>query len=422
MEHSRLAGWILALAALAPTLAAEPAWRTEWRAAAEAAQAGDSAGARARLDATLAARPDYPRALLARARLLATDGNLDGAVLALEAYALRGLATDLAASPAFASLPTHPRHAALAERLAANAAPTGSAPSRFALPAQSGILEAVARDADGAFYFTDVRQRCVWRRAPDGHLARFDQPATPLGGCFALALDPARGVLWVATSAVPEMLPPADGATPFTGVVALDLRTGRETHRLPLEQPDGDHVLGSLRLGPDGALYATDSAAPVVWRAERDAGALTPWIRHDDFLSLQGLAFTDGGAALHLADYANGLWTVDTASRVVRRVEPAADACLFGIDELLTAGGDLVAVQNGLAPTRIVRVRIVNNVASVEVLARGLPGLDDASTGLLDGDSLLVIGGSGWSLFTQPGEVPAPRDVPLLALALPAAP
>ena len=249
-------------------------------------------------------------------------------------------------------------------------------------------------------------------------MSAFASPATALPGCFGLALDSAGGRLWVGTGVVPEMsaLPP--GTPAFAGAVAFDTATGREVKRISLPAGSGDSVLGTLRFGPDGALYASDSAQPVLWRAAPGADIFEPWLRHPEFLSLQGFAFSGDGRTVFLADYGNGLWSVEVDTRKVTRVEPADDACLFGIDDLHVVGDALVGIQNGLAPARVIRVHLRDGRASVEVLARGLPGLDDAATGHLAAGRLEFIAASGWALFARPDASPTPRDVPLLVVEL----
>jgi hypothetical protein len=408
----------LTLLSVGPKVQAETGWRTDWRAAQAAAAAGRTDDALGRIEAVLAARPDYPRARLAAARLLAGAGRADEAVTEIEDLLRRGVAVDLAKAPELAALAAHPRHAELAARAAGNAAPFGSAATVAVLSARRGIAEAVVADADGRRFFSDVRERTVWSLAPDGTVSAFACPASALPGCFGLALDSSRGLLWVGTGVVPEMSALPAGTPAFAGAVALDLGTGREVRRISLPAGTEASILGTLRFGPDGALYASDSARPVLWRAAPDADTFEPWLRHPEFLSLQGFAFSADGRTLHLADYGNGLWAVEIGTRTVTRVEPADDACLFGIDDLHAVGDALVGIQNGLAPARIVRIRLRDGRASVEVLARGLPGLDDASTGHLAGRRLEFIAASGWALFADPAATPAPRDVPLLAIDL----
>ena len=45
------------------------------------------------------------------------------------------------------------------------------------------------------------------------------------------------------------------------------------------------------------------------------ATQLEAWLKHDQFVSLQGLDFSADGKTLYVADYANGLWRVDLATR-----------------------------------------------------------------------------------------------------------
>lgn len=418
--HTRVLLTLLVALAATAALWAEPPHRVLLREAIEAQRAGDPASAISKLETVRSLRPDYPRARLALAGLYAAASRPAEALGELRAFAGMGLSTDLNRHAAFAPLRDTTGFADVAARIAANAAPSGETATVLTLPDRDGIIESVAVDSAGRHYFADVRHRCIWVRGPDGQVARFSQPHDGTLGIFSLALDEARGALWAGVSAVPEMSGYTDADRGRAFLAEYDLRTGACRRTLQLPTTGGDHVLGSLRFGPDGAIYATDSASPVIWRATLTASTLEPWLEHADFVSLQGLAFSADGGALYVADYANGIWMIGTATKSVRLLSPAPDTTLFGIDDLHLVDGALLGVQNGIAPARIIRLRLDSGAPlHAEVLLRGGPALDDAATGLVRSGLYQFISSSGWAHFEQPAPAaPQPRDVHLHTLQL----
>lgn len=416
--HTRVLVTLAVAFAAVAVLWAEPPYRAALRQAAEAQKAGNLPVAIEQLETVRALRPDYPRALVALARAYAAAQRPADALAVLEDAARRGLAANLSRDPALSSLTDHPDFARVSAALLANAEPRGTLAPAQTLPAQSGIIESVALDAQGNAYFADVRERCIWHRAADGSLRRFTAEDRKLLGAFGLALDSARGVLWASTSAVPVTRGYDAASEKGRAVlIAFDLATGRARESLALPADSGEHVLGTIRLGADGAVYASDSSSPVIWRAAPGATQLEAWLEHTEFGSLQGLAFSADGRTLYAADYANGIWSIDVATKTPALLRPAADAALFGIDDLQYRDGSLIAVQNGSSPARILRIAIVNGVASAEVLARS-PDLADAATGTIVGSQFVFIGNSGWSLHERATGEPPPRDVRLISLTL----
>ena len=132
------------------------------------------------------------------------------------------------------------------------------------------------------------------------------------------------------------------------------------------------------------------------------------------------MAFTADGKSVIVADYANGLWRIDLATRTAALLHAPAHTTLFGIDGLYAASGGLVAVQNGIAPQRVIRIALGadSQPASVAVLRAGHAAMSDVSLGQVVGDRFHFIGNSGWSLYEDPAATPPPRNVVILSTRL----
>jgi hypothetical protein len=324
----------------------------------------------------------------------------------------------------------------LAAPLAAAAQAAPAAPPRaeaaFELPGMTGLVEGIAvRPQTGAYYFGDVRKRCVWRRDADGRVTRFGAPDDRLLGVFRLVVDEGRGALVAAMSALPQMEGYRDSMQGAAGIAELDLETGA-VRRVALVPADGaNHVVGDLAVAADGTIYATDSAAPILWRLlplpktpgsvrPADPGLLDVFVRSELFGSLQGIT-TDGGSGLFLTDYKTGVVHVDTATKQVRRLTAPADTNLRGLDTLLrTPSGALVAIQNGTKTQRVLRLTVdpvAAAVARVEAIAED-PAMVDATLGTIAGRDFVFIADGGWNLFEPGAPAPPARVVPVLKVPL----
>ncbi|HEY0863775.1 MAG TPA: tetratricopeptide repeat protein [Lacunisphaera sp.] len=409
---------------LCVSLRAEPAHRQLLQEATAAAKAGDTATVLAKLEAARALRPDYPRVRINLARFYVQAARFDDAMQQLRDLAAMGLRMDIERDEAYAPLRNRPGFAELVSAFATNLAPTGRDETAWGIAGMDGIIEGLAvHPATLETFFSDVHNRCIWYRDVSGASAvmkKFSADADGLLGVFALKIDAGRNTLWASSSALPEMkgYTNADKGRAFLAAYNLANRRLAATHPVP---PDGRaHVLGDFVCAADGTIYASDSTAPVIWRLTSGAAALEKWLESDEFVSLQGLALSADGRHLHVADYANGLWQVDLATRTPRLLAAPARATFFGIDGLYAVPGGLIAVQNGINPQRIIRIDLAadGTPSAVRVLGAGHPAMSDLALGQVVAGHFDFIGNAGWAEFEgKKGPAPA-RTVTILRTPL----
>jgi sugar lactone lactonase YvrE len=408
---------------LCVSLRAEPAHRALLREATVAAKAGDTALVIAKLEAARAARPDYPRVLNNLARYYAQAGRTDDALAQLSELAAMGLQVNLA-DESFAALRSRADFAALTAAFAANRAAIGRDETAWAITGMDGIIEGLAiHPTTLETFFSDVHHRCIWYRDTSGETAvmkMFSADDDDLLGVFALKIDAARDTLWASSSALPEMKGYTESDKGRAFLAAYDLKTRKLRATFPIPTDDREHVLGDFAVAADGTIFASDSTAPVIWRLAPGAAALEKWLESDRFISLQGVTLGPDGKSLYVADYANGLWRVALASKQAALLAPPARTTLFGIDGIYTVPGGLVAVQNGIAPQRVIQVSLDASGAAtaVKVLSAGHPAMSDLALGQVVGGHFDFIGNAGWAHFEKASEPAPARTVTILRTAL----
>ena len=420
-----------ALAALLLIAAAAPEGRLAQyqRLRAEAGvaiRAGDLAGAEARLEAALALYPASPGALLRLARVEAAAGKPDEAIAHLTTYADLGMAGGLAEDPALKPLTLLPGFAPVAARLAANAAPRG-APFEVIQPGKAGeIWEGVVAVEDG-WLISSVTARTIVQATEDGSRSAFFQPDTATGGLFGMAVDRKGKALWVAESSGPGI--PGSTGPRRTGLLKLSLTDGRVLARYPAPDDGRPHQLGDVTVAPDGTVWASDSVGAALYRLRPGGAALEAFVASAEMASPQGMVACPGGGALVVADYTTGLHHID--------LRTGADSLVDGTDRIALAGTDglsalprrgggvsLLATQNGVAPQRVLALRLgrdCRTLLAAEVLASGGTDLDDLSLGAAGRSGVVVIGSSGWAGYDGEGRptAPTPRAASLLFIPLP---
>lgn len=404
-------------------LSAAPEHVTLLRQANEAIKAGDRAAALAPLEAAAKLRPDYPRLGLELARTYAALGRPDDALAALRQLADRGVAFRFAHDPALASLRELPAFAELAGRNPAAPVNAVRDLTTTVVAGTTGIVECALPGPDQAAWFlADVRHRCIWRLAADGTRGRFTAETEPLDGVFRLAWSADGKTLWATTAAVGVMTGSASDEGARSALIALDAKTGKVRQRIAVPADERRHLLGDFVFDRDGTLYATDSFSPVIWRLPPGGGRLEAWLEHADFLNLQGLALGPDGRSLYVADYSNGVWRIDRETKSPALLRAPANATFYGIDGLYAVKDDLYAVQNGVNPQRLLRIRPAAEAGQpspAEILLSGQPAMTDLALGTLAHGRFSFVGNSGWALFDPAPETPpAPRPVTIYSFAV----
>jgi hypothetical protein len=394
---------------------AAPTWNELARQANEALAAKDFVRYRARLvDLYRGSRSSS--ILLGLARADARVGDVDAAFAHLDEYAALGLDADLSASPA---LKDDPRWPALRARLEANRAPVAHATTAFALPRESLVAEGLAWDPRSRVVLvSSVRQRKILAVDEHGTARDFVPASQGIGALCGIASDAER--LWVTMATMPPMSGFDPQAPRATALLAYDLANASLRGRFDLPVDDGrEHALTDLAVGPRGDVYVSDEAAGMVYTLAPGAIRLEPVVPADAFLSPQTPAVTLDGRRLYIPDYVRGIAMLDLTTRALTWITPEAGVALDGIDDLHVVGDDLLAIQNGVTPPRIVRIMLDASgirATRVVVLERASPGLGDPTHGFVRDGRFYFIAAAGWKRFNADGtpHKDAPPDAPLV--------
>lgn len=381
--------------------------RTE---AVSAANAGDLAAAAVRLAEADALVPNHPLVIQMRARVAAADGKTAESIEQWDRYADLGLVADPASVPAFAAVTADPAYQAVADRFAANRAPVGRLEVLATLD-QPVIAENVVRDSERRrLLVSTVRGRTILQIADDGEATPYLVADAEVAGIFGLALDPERGLLWATASGLAMAGPLPEELTDRTELLKIDLASGRLLARFP-QTDDARRSFGDLAVGPDGAVYVSDSIGGEIFRLPVGGAGLERLVAAGALRSPQGLAIAPDGQALIVADYTSGLYRLDPTTGEVFPVA-APEVTLIGIDALVRDGDRFLVVQNGTNPQRVMSLRLdsaASTVLEARVLAANLPEMDEpAGASVVDGHLLLVATGQ----MSAYGEDGAERRTP----------
>ncbi len=396
--------------------------RAAWHDARVAGAAGDAAKARALVRRAHAAWPSQWVYAYGLASMAAQAGDSTEAARALEDLARIGAGPDLARDSALTALGARATTVGAAlQHVAGNrvAVPRSDLAVTFALDDTLFYPEGLAVDPrDGTLFVASVRQRkvaIIERGNPPRDWAAGKDAG--LDAVLAVAVDPIRERVWVTSAALPQMEGYAPADSGRAAIDCFDRRTGRRLRHYPLPPAPEGHVPGDVLVTPQGDVYVTDSNHPAIYLVTwemADGAPAREWMTNPAFRSLQGQALSSNGSVLFVADYSHGIAAIRRATREIVWLKPPPGQCLLGIDGMARHGRDLVGVQNGIDPPRIVRVRLdesgrdalgvsVFHVLGVETIDRRIPLADEPTMGVVDGDTFVYVADSQWEKYDDAG-------------------
>ena len=352
--------------------------------------------------------PNSGELKLALASVYAQQGDSAKTYETLLHVQQQGFGYDLADNPAFAKVAGTKIWNYVSANLKANLAPFGEGKVAFTLPKGDYLFESLGYDPKKKqFLAGSVREGKVYRVGKDGKLEEFIAPTAENGlwGVYAIAVDAENDALYVASTNSVYFKGFKQEDFGKAGVFKFALSSGKLVAKYLLAADKEARTLSTIAVGKNGQVFAADGVRNVIYRV--DSGALKIMVENPKLTSIRGLAVSGDGKKLYFADYSLGIFGVDLgAGKGFDLAYPADRLVLGGIDGLYWYDDALVAIENGMSPKRVIRLRLDadgRSVAHVMPLDAANPAFALPTYGTVDGDSLYFVANSQKSLYDQYG-------------------
>ena len=183
---------------------------------------------------------------------------------------------------------------------------------------------------------------------------------------FGMLADAATNTLWTC------QLTPVPDTTPVrrhTALRGFDLTTGAPKIRWNL--PGDDSTCNDFAIGPDKALYITDTANGKIYRLPAGASTAELYLAHRTLNGIDGITFLDGTLYVNNVVF-NKLYRipVDASGKPGQPVDIWMDQPVQGPDGMRAANGKLFVAENGSGQIDVLTIN--GDKASVTVLKDGL--------------------------------------------------
>ena len=229
--------------------------------------------------------------------------------------------------------------------------------------------ESLTVTPDGTVIVGSASSPFVYKVRPGAAMAeKFIDASDEPAGTFFLGMlaDAANNTLWTC------QLTPVQGATParrHTALRGFELTTGAAKMRWNL--PGDDSTCNDFSIGPDKALYITDTANGRIYRLAPGAQSAELYLEHRTLMGVDGITFLDGMLYVNNVIF-NKLYRipVDAAGKPGTPVDIWMDQPVRGPDGMRAANGKLYVAENGSGT--IAAMTVNGDKASVTVLKDGL--------------------------------------------------
>jgi sugar lactone lactonase YvrE len=183
---------------------------------------------------------------------------------------------------------------------------------------------------------------------------------------FGMLADAATNTLWTC------QLTPVPGTAPVqrhTALRGFDLSTGAQKLRWNL--PGDNNTCNDFSVGPDKALYISDTANSKIYKLAAGAATAELFLEDHALYGIDGITFLDDTLYVNNV-FSNNLYRipVDAAGKAGRPVDIWMDQPVKGPDGMRAVNGKLLLAENGSG--RISVITVNGDKASVTVIKEGL--------------------------------------------------
>ena len=351
-------------------------------------------------------RPNHPRLIYNLGVANAINGRTDEALASLDRLTKMGLAYAFEKDGDLASFRDDERFEKIVAASTANRTPINASTRVLELHDKTMIAESVAFDPKTKQHFLgSIHKRKIVSVDGSGVEKEFSSPSDGLYAVLGMKVDVKRNILWVATSAVPQMSGFVEADKGRSAIFKYDLRSRKLLQKFPV-QVSGEHMLGDVWIERGGDVYATDSVSPNIYRIDAAKNTMELFITSDLFASLQGITEGSKPNEIYVADYAKGFFRIDLTSKAITQLKPDANVTLLGTDGLYFHDGKLIAIQNGIPPNRVAAFTLDGDrITRTTILEANHADFLEPTLGYIDGDDLIYIANSQWPLVNEKAEL-----------------
>lgn len=245
-------------------------------------------------------------------------------------------------------------------------------------------------EATGMVYVGSTYKRKIIRIDSKGNVSDFvPQEKDGIWSILGMEVDEGKGILWVNTAHIHEVMPlinPSPTKKWMTTISAFDLKDAKRLHRYELE--DSTSAFNDLTLGPNGHVYATESANNKIFMLNPKTDSLTLFLELEDYHFPNGIIYSQKHKSLFVAS-TEGVLKIDINSKNLMLLNAHSNVNAKVIDGLAMHKDYLIGHQSSKV-SKFYLNEDATEIVRMEVLDSG-DEFDSSTTGEIGGDDYYFI-------------------------------
>jgi len=374
------------------------------RAAGQAYRDGDFAGFTASLETAVALNPFSLPTQYNLACGYARTGREEEALTILGSLVAAKVDFGMAEDEDLSSLHGNPDFDRLVSDLDAGLQRVSASEHHFTLDQLGLIPEGIAHDSKtDRLFFGSMRTGDVFAIDENKQLSKF---ATVRHegklAAIGMSVDHQANTLWVVGSSSFLVEDFDEDAPARNGVFGFDLESGDLVTKFIADESLEN--FNDVVVGASGELYVSGSALSVI----RSGGEkIEPIDTSLPIFGSNGIAVRPDGKRIFVSSYPVGIAAVNPETGESQWLATPENVSLYGVDGLYWYEGDLIGVQNGVRPWRLLRMQLNAKQTAVTKVRLIEFANDDvtATTGAIVGDVIHYVG-QGPDPSSVPGHFP----------------
>ncbi len=291
------------------------------------------------------------------------------------------------------------------DNMAINARPFGEGKTAFEVSHNySGMLfENLAYDEKAdRFLLGSVRSGDIYQYSEKTGFKSFinkGDPATGPWGVIDLVADNKDDLLWVASATLPHYTGTTQANFGKAMISKYKLSTGELINNYQMPANNQPVLFNNLHLTSGQDLYFINAFSNDLFRIKNGSETVEPLASLKGLQSIKAITSNSKETILYLSDFELGLFVVNLETMQLAPLVRTAKGFFAGINDLFYDNGDLVAIQSGVQPARLMRYVMKEDLFMVNMfpIEASQPTFKSLGNGILVGDHVYYAANSQWA-------------------------
>lgn len=247
--------------------------------------------------------------------------------------------------------------------------PAGDAEASFELDTELALPTSLAWDPTRERFLVAAAGEGVIFSVNGNGKTREILKANEENGLWAImdiAVDEVRNRLWVSSAAIPQFAGFQEADAGNSGLFAFELDSLKLVGTYLPNDTNAPFEFGPLAVSAEGDVYVADRQVPVVYRKPADSHLIAPFVVDTELYGFRDIAISENGARIYLADINKGILVIDPENETAAMLEGPETLNLGGIEGMYQVGNELVLIQSGIQPQRLLALQLDASGGKVE--------------------------------------------------------